>query len=183
MLLAKKTLASAFLILLLCVLAHAQAARVYVTANRGSDLNPCTRLSPCRTIQHALATTVVQPGGDVVILDSGDYSPFAISASASPATVTSVTVEAAPGIVAAITATSGNGIDITAGTPSSVVLRGLSLNGLGSTQDGINVASVGLLYIENCIVNGFTNKGINVSLSEFGSQIFIKDTIVRFDRY
>src|SRR5947209_17307737 len=85
--------------------AHAQAAaRVYVTANKGADLNPCTRTSPCRTIQHALDATVVQQGGAVVILDSGDYAPFTISATATPATVTAVTVEAAQGTAAGITA-------------------------------------------------------------------------------
>jgi hypothetical protein len=62
---------------------------VYVTANRGTDLNSCTRTAPCRSI--AKGITTMATGGVVEILDTRDYSPFTIDKS--------VTVEAAPGAI------------------------------------------------------------------------------------
>src|SRR5215471_3083005 len=49
---------------------------VYVSP-LGSDSNTGGRTSPVRTITHALA--LVQPGGEVILLDSGDYDQFTIN--------------------------------------------------------------------------------------------------------
>ena len=59
-----------------------------------------------------------------------------------------------------------------------MVLRGLTLTGLGG-DTGINVTSVGNLHVEGCVISGFISKGILVHLNADGSQIFLKDTIMR----
>src|ERR1700688_3113721 len=59
--------------------ASAQAAgrdRVFV-ASYGSDSNPCTFGSPCKTFQNAI--NVVAQGGEVTAIDSAGFGTFTIS--------------------------------------------------------------------------------------------------------
>src|SRR5882672_11336232 len=69
----------------------------------GSDADPCTVPSPCRTFTAALAATA--SGGEIIAIDSGGYGQsFTVSQP--------VTVSGAPGVHAAITATTGTAITI-----------------------------------------------------------------------
>ena len=125
---------------------------------------------PCRNFNAAVG--VVNAGGEVVALDSGGYGPVTISKA--------VTLTSPLGVYAAITAlTAGSSaITVSAASTDTVVLRGLTLTGLGG-QNGINVTSVGNLHVEGCVISGFTGNGIFVNLAADGSHIFIKDTITR----
>jgi hypothetical protein len=144
------------------------APRVFVSAS-GNDANPCSRNQPCRTFSKGM--TVVDAGGEVIALDSGGYGPFTINKA--------VSVIAAPGVYAGITVTSGAaGIAIFPGATDVVVLRGLTLNGLGSAPFGIGFSSGAALHVESCVVNGFSDTGINV-FAAGAANLFIKDTIVR----
>ena len=69
-----------------------------------------------------------------------------------------VTIIAPPGVYAGISVTSGHGIDVNPGA-GRVVLRGLTLTGLGG-DFGINMMSGDALYIENCVIGGFSNTGV-----------------------
>ncbi|HJZ79494.1 MAG TPA: DUF1565 domain-containing protein [Pyrinomonadaceae bacterium] len=60
----------------LSVAVRAQNARAYV-AKSGDDANQCSDTSPCKTVTKALS--VVDAGGQVVIVESGDYDKFTIS--------------------------------------------------------------------------------------------------------
>src|SRR5262245_48160724 len=60
--------------------ASAQPARVFVAA-QGSDANPCTFASPCRTFQHA--HDVVAAGGEIDVHDPAGYGRVTISKSIS----------------------------------------------------------------------------------------------------
>ena len=115
---------------------------------------------------------MVNAGGEVVVLDSGGYGATTISKA--------VTLTSPSGVYAAITAlTAGSSaITVSAASTDTVVLRGLTLTGLGG-QTGINVTSVGTLHVEGCVISGFTGNGINVNLTADGSHIFVKDTITR----
>jgi hypothetical protein len=114
---------------------------------------------------------VVDPGGEVVALDSGGYGPTTISKA--------VTLTGPTGVYVAMTAlTAGSSaITVSAGA-GTVVLRGLTLTGLGG-ENGINVTSVGKLHVEGCVISGFAGIGIKIDLTANGSRIFINDTIVR----
>lgn len=161
--------ALAVLTLTLTCASIAQAqSRVYVSANKGQDINfPCTP-NPCRLIQ--LAVAAVAAGGEVVVLDSGDYQPFTVNKA--------VTIEAAPGVIAGITqATSGeNAITIDAGFADVVVLRGLTLNGMGSGYSGVDFNTGQALHVENCIISGFSFAGIRF---DGPGQLFVKDAFLR----
>ena len=51
----------------------AQARPQTFVASYGNDANPCGRVSPCRLF--AKAMTVIDPNGEVVVLDSAGYGP------------------------------------------------------------------------------------------------------------
>src|SRR5271169_508568 len=105
--------------------AAAQNNRSFV-ATTGNDANSCSAAAFCRTFAAALAVT--NPGGEIVVVNSGGYGP---------ATITEPVVINAVGIDASITATSGNGV--TVATPGAVTLNGLNLDGDGTGNDGILV--------------------------------------------
>src|SRR5438477_13106730 len=89
----------------------------------GSDTNPCTVASPCRTLAAALVQT--DPGGDIVVLDSAGYGTMSIAAA--------VTIVAARGVYAGISVPlSGIGADISAST-GSVTLRGMTFASPGGS--------------------------------------------------
>lgn len=176
--LSRKLISHIFALLVFVVacasLAHAQTAqRTFVSAQRGSDANTaslCSIANPCRGFSAAIS--VVSPNGEVIVLDSGGYGAVTISKS--------VQLIAPTGVYAAITATSGNAITISTGVSDTVVLRGLTFNGLGA-QRGIDFQTGRTLHIESCVINGFSNTGINVArdIASDTAEVFIKDTIVR----
>jgi len=144
--------------------AHGQLNRTAASV-AGNDANNCSLVAPCRTIGHAVSQT--NPGGEVVVLDSAGYGPFTIDRA--------ITVQAAPGVYAGVTAPAGNAIQINAGVADRVVLRGLTINGLGTGSAGIAFTGGGAeLHVENCVINGFVDWGI---ISFFALRV--QDTIVR----
>lgn len=142
------------------------AQRTFVSAGSGTDSNPCTRVLPCRGFAAAMLQT--DPNGEVVVLDSGGYGVVSISQS--------VALIAPPGVHAAITAFSGDAIEITAGTADVVILRGLYLNGLGG-DNGIDFASGQALHVENCVLSGFINYGLLAHADN--AEVYVAGTVSR----
>ena len=144
--------------------AHAQLNRTAVSVI-GNDANNCAVATPCRTFARAVSQT--NSGGDVVALDSAGYGAFTADRA--------ITVQAAPGVYAGISAASGNLVQITAGPSDKIVLRGLTINGLGTAAAGIAFTGGGAeVQVENCVISGFVNWGI---ISFY--PIRVQDTIVR----
>ena len=56
---------------------RAQAVRTFVSAQSGSDGNPCSRSAPCRTFAYAYGQTAA--GGEINTLDPGGYTSLTIS--------------------------------------------------------------------------------------------------------
>ena len=130
--------------------AHARA-RVFV-ASYGSDSNPCTFGSPCKTFQHA--HDVVDAGGEVTAIDSAGFGPISITKA--------VTITSPDGVEAGIVpAAGGNAITINAGSSDAIGLRGLTINGAGSALNGVVFNTGGPLTIQNCVVRNLTGQGIN----------------------
>src|SRR5262249_54806907 len=98
--------------------AQAQPARVFVSAT-GSDANPCTFVSPCRTLQHA--HNVVAANGEIDALDPAGYGAVTLTKS--------ISIQGHG--FAGISAASGNAIAITANATDTVALRGLLIDGVG----------------------------------------------------
>jgi hypothetical protein len=131
--------------------AHAAAGRTFVSTT-GSDGNTavnCNPNAPCRTFAAALSATTA--GGEVVVLTSGGYGSLSITQS--------VVISAAPGVYAAISATSGDAININ--VPDGIVaLNGLVINGNFAAANGINVVDAYTVSVHNCTIVGTTGNGI-----------------------
>lgn len=149
--------------------AGAQNLQSFVST-KGQDVHPCTRTHPCRKFDVAISQT--NPLGEVIALDTGDYSAFTVSKP--------VAVYAAQGVTATIAPTSGTAVTISVGASESVVLRNLYLNSQGATI-GVNFQSGKGLHVENCVVSGFSARGISADRDAASgvARLFVKDTVVR----
>ncbi|MBI3148359.1 MAG: right-handed parallel beta-helix repeat-containing protein [Betaproteobacteria bacterium] len=151
-----KTLTPIFLAVLglgLASTAHAaQRTFVSTTGNDANTASNCGPATPCRGF--AAALTVTDVGGEILAVGSGGYGPVALTKS--------VSIIAAPGVYAGVSVFGGSGITIaTAGV--SIVLRGLTINGLGGSS-GVSMTNGTKLSVENCVISNFTGgQGIDVN--------------------
>jgi hypothetical protein len=150
---------------LLSLAAPASAQRSFVSAVTGSDSNPCSRSSPCRSFGTAIAA--VGGGGEVVVLDSGGYGPVTITKA--------ITIESPAGIYAGINVSPGNGISVNAGPFDTVTLRGLTLTQTPASGTAITFTAGGTLTIENCVVDGWYN-GVIINA---GSPVIVRDSVFK----
>ncbi len=75
-----------------------------------------------------------------------------------------------------------NGIVISAANTDVVVIRGLDIEGLGTGLVGIKVLSAGVVHVENCTINHFTQIGIDfvpTSATAATSQLYVSNSIIR----
>jgi len=129
--------------------AHAAARDRVFVASYGSDSNPCTFGSPCKTFQQAV--NVVAAGGEVTAIDSAGFGPINIT---KPVTITSP-----DGVEAGIVPNPGSPA-ISINTTGDVFLRGLTIEGNDSGTDGITLSSAATLGIIRCVIRHFTHDGI-----------------------
>src|SRR5438128_3428575 len=149
-------------------LAYGQSQRTFVSAHTGSDANPCGPTAPCRSFGAAMALTL--SGGEIIVLDSGGYGVVTIDKS--------VSIISPAGVYAGVSAFSGTAITINTAS-LTVVLEGLTLNGLGAT-DGIGYTQGGTLYVKRCVITGFTTVGIDSFTNPAATaQLFVADTDIR----
>jgi hypothetical protein len=151
--------------------APAQAAlrdRVFV-ASYGSDSNPCTFGSPCKTFQNALSG--VAAGGEITAIDSAGFGPLDITKA--------VTVTSPNGVEAGIAAAAGGtAIMVDAGPSDVVVLRGLTLDGAGSGAIGIFFNTGAQLEVVNCTVRGYISTGIDIEPASGAASVLITDSVI-----
>jgi len=145
-----------------------QRARVFV-ASYGSDSNPCTFGSPCKTFQNAV--NMVAAGGEVTAIDSAGFGPVTINKA--------VTITSPNGVEAGIAAASGNtAVTVTAESTDTVVLSGLTLEGAGSAATGIAFTGGAMLEVVNCAIRNYTGSGISVNTSSNAVTVLISNTSV-----
>jgi nitrous oxidase accessory protein NosD len=148
----------------------AQAVQRSFVASYGNDANTatnCTFANPCRGFSAAL--TVTDSGGEIVALDAAGYGKVTITKS--------VTITANPGFYAGISTDSGPAIGIS--MPGiDVILRGLSVNGIGGTNgNGVQMTAGHSLTIENCVFSNFSSTGVIAALA--GAAVRISDSTFR----
>jgi len=165
----RRTCAFASIALVLSMLAatdvSATAQRTFVSG-AGADANPCTLTMPCRSFATAITQTTA--GGEIIVLDSAGYGGLSINKP--------ISIIAPTGIYAGVTVFSGVGITVnTPGASDVVVLRGLTLNGLGGTT-GIQVDKVGALHVSNVEIANFTFRGMFFAAE---GQLFVSESVVR----
>jgi Pro-kumamolisin, activation domain/Divergent InlB B-repeat domain len=145
--------------------------QTFVSATLGSDSNPCTRMSPCLTFAAALAQTTA--GGEIDVLDPGDFGPVTISKAVS-------IYGNADSVTGAMTASGTSGIVISAGANDLVYLHGLVFDGVNASgTSGVVFASGAALHIHNCVLQGFTTSGITFSPgagSAANAHLIVRDT-------
>jgi hypothetical protein len=146
--------------------------RTFVSGT-GSDANPCTRTAPCRNFQRAIDETLT--GGEVIVLDSAGYGPVTITRG--------IQLISPAGVYAGITAFSGAAINVNVPAGEKVVLRGLTLNGLGANY-GIYVSSVGRLYVQQLVIKNFTLTGLYMrSDGASDARFVVEDTVLHDNEY
>src|SRR5688500_1720113 len=157
----KAVLVSSF-ILALATVAQAQATRTWVSGV-GNDVNPCSRTAPCKTYAGAISKTAM--GGEISTLDPGGYGAVTLTKS--------VTINGTPGSgygsILANLGSNGVIVNITApaDTKKTVRLNCMDINGAGSTPgaNGIRFIAGNALFVENTVVDGFSQKGIDIAIA------------------
>jgi hypothetical protein len=163
-----------FALLASAATAHAQATRTWVSGV-GDDANPCSRTAPCKTFAGAISKTA--PCGEIDVLDPGGFGAVTITK------CISIEAEEFAGVLVSGT----NAIVISAGAGDSIVLRGLTFEGLNTGLAGVKVLSAGSVSIESCWFNHFNGNGSGTGSAidvEPGSPtttltLAIMDTIIR----
>ena len=124
-----------------CVEAQTASPKMFV-ASTGNDANDGSRASPKRSFQAAHDS--VGEGGEIVVLDTAGYGAVRI--------FKTVSIVAPPGVSAFVTVNAGN-VGISVGAYGLVVLRGLIVEGAGSTDGSIGIrGGGGMLVVEDTIV-------------------------------
>jgi hypothetical protein len=166
-------LAIALSVLLHATAADAQSPRTWVSG-AGLDSNPCTRAAPCATFATAYANTAA--GGEIDVLDGGDFGPLLIQHALTIAN------DGTGAAVIAPTALNTPGIRIAAGSADVVALRGLDLDGSNS-QNSVPGAVTGVLVmdgsllVDHCTIHDFRgNPGIAFWPGQAAS-LWVKNTL------
>src|SRR5262245_58154220 len=147
--------------------AWGQATRTWVSGF-GDDVNPCSRTAPCATFAMAILKTAAR--GEIDILDPGDFGPLTIKKS--------ITIDGHLGGGRALVLAASRPIKIQAGPTDTVVLRGLTIDGVGVGATGIQFVTGGPLSVEECTLDGFTGAAIDFEPA-LGGRLFVRDTVMR----
>ena len=143
--------ASLFVMVPMFAASPAWAQSVLWVDPSGDDGNACSQTSPCATFQGAINKGSVS---QINCLGSGNYGPVNITAS--------LTIDCGTGNTGMIVSSS-DAITITSASAITVVLRHLSLNGLGSAFNGIATSPApfsGQVIVEDCTIENYAGAGI-----------------------
>ena len=154
------------ILLLGCGLAHAAGADRTWVSGVGNDMNPCSRTAPCKTFAGAYQKTNI--GGQINVIDAGGFGEVTIDHS--------ITIDGSESFASILAANDTGGLIINAGPSDVVVLRGLNIQGGG--KNGIRFLAGGKLYVEDCRIFGFMERGIDFEPNG-KSELFVKDSIIR----
>ncbi|CAM3793980.1 hypothetical protein [Paracidovorax anthurii] len=162
--------AGAVLSALLCafaaVPAHAQATRTWVSGV-GDDANPCSRTAPCKTWAGAITKTAA--GGEISALDPGAFGAVTITKA--------ITLDGGAGQVASVLASGGSdGIRVVAGASDDVILRNVTLNGVGTGGNGVLFSSGRTLRLQNVKIERFAQACIAINTGAAVNAVQILDT-------
>src|SRR5499426_1995043 len=147
--------------------ANAQATRTWVSGV-GDDANPCSRTAPCKTFAGAISKTAA--GGTIDCLDPGGFGGVTITKS--------ILIDCST--VTAGVLVSGTNAVIVSGAGVHVVLRGLTIEGLGTGLSGIRFSQGASLTVEGCTIKQFNNAGIEFVPSG-AAQLFVSDSVISFN--
>ncbi|MGN6818850.1 MAG: hypothetical protein ACTHJR_09275 [Sphingomonas sp.] len=150
--------------------AAAQATRTWISGV-GDDANPCSRTAPCKTFAGAISKTAT--GGEIDCLDPGGFGTVTITKS-----ITFDCRETEGSILASGT----TGINVN-GANAVVILRGLAINGAGTTPGtyGVHIFQAQSVTIEDSYIFGFGSgsaRGISVDGTTSNVQLFVNNSTI-----
>jgi hypothetical protein len=152
--------------------AHAQATRTWVSGV-GDDANPCSRTAPCKTFAGAISKT--SAFGEIDTLDPGGFGALTITKS--------ISIYNGSGGEAGVLVSGTNGITINAASTDIVNLRGLVIDGLNTSLNGVSVLSAARVEIFECVIqemgNGAGSAGILVAPSSGTITVGIYNTLLK----
>jgi hypothetical protein len=158
-------LATLFVAVLYAAPAQAQASRTWVSGV-GDDANPCSRTAPCKTFAGAISKTAV--GGAINVLDPGGFGGV---------TITKAITISSEGFEAGVLVSGTNGITVNAPAGADVQLKGLDIEGLGTSPNGITILSASKVTVVKCSIHDFTTNGINLN-GPAGARVVVKDSLI-----
>ena len=138
--------------------AFAQATRTWVSGV-GDDANPCSRTAPCKTFAGAISKTAT--GGEISVLDPGGFGTLTITKS--------ITVNGDGTLAGVLSAGAPTGftVNITTNLTSDVVIiRNVSINGVGTGTDGVRVLDGHEVILDNVTISGLTDAGVDVAQTQ-----------------
>jgi len=145
--------------------AHAQT-RTWVSGV-GDDFNPCSRTAPCKTFSGAISKTAA--GGIINCIDPGGFGTVTITKSIEIDCLNTKAGMLASGV---------NGVSVNA-AGITVVLRGLSIEGIGTGLIGVNILAAAAVHIEKSTIRGFRGGsavGVRVATTAGNPLVTITDS-------
>jgi len=157
----------------------AQAATRTWVSGVGNDANPCSRTAPCKTYAGAMSKT--DKDGEISTLDPGGYGSVTITKSV---TINGGGAGQGYGSILATLNTSGVIVNITdaADVRKTARLNWLDINGASSGLDGIRFIAGNALHVENSVIDGFTDDGIDVNISNTqttAAELYLRNNSIR----
>lgn len=158
-------------------LSQAQATRTWVSGV-GDDVNPCSRTAPCKTWAGAISKTAAN--GEIDALDPGGFGQVTITKG--------ITLDG--NNIGSILATGTSAITINIASPAAgdnqlVIIRNMSINGVGSAgggTTGVRVLAAVSVAIEHCNIFGFTNspgRGVGDERTVANGTLYVTDTVIQ----
>ena len=147
--------------------AFAQSQLRTWVSGTGDDVNPCSRIAPCKTFQGAIGKTAAH--GQVNCLDSAGFGIVTIIKAIS---IICDTTEGG------VLVNGNDAVSIRAGATDIVYLSGLDVEGGNSNSIGVNFVSGGALHIVNSKVRGFNTAGVWVQPSTGVSEIYVVNSTI-----
>ena len=147
---------------------QAQATRTWVSGV-GDDANPCSRTAPCKTFAGAISKTAA--GGEISVLDPGGFGGVTI--------VKAITINGT-GTLAGILVSGTNAVVVNAGANDTVILRDISIQGLGTGLNGVRYIAGKTVMVDHCWIYNFggsPGRGIAVDKSASG-RLKVIDTVI-----
>ncbi len=140
------------------------ATRTWVSGV-GDDANPASRTAPAKTFAGAISKTTA--GGEINVTDPGGFGALTITKA--------ITIDGT-GTFAAVLVAGTPGIVVSAGANDIVILRNLTINGIGSGTAGIQVNGAAAVLIENCVIENFTGAGIDFKPTNTDARLIVTNT-------
>jgi len=151
----KKVVLITILLTAIATFANAQATRTWVSGV-GDDVNPCSRTAPCKTFAGAISKTASP--GIINCLDPGGFGAVTITKS--------ITIDCT-GTMGSVLSSGVQGVIVNALTTDKIVLRGIDINGAGTTlgTNGVNIIQAASVSLYDVHIANYSGQGVQTTNS------------------